>query len=199
MIDEAYYEFSGVTALTEIERVPNLFVCRTFSKVFGMAAMRLGCLFSHPANIAVSAQGAVAVQREFARRDGRAGRGARYGVHRELRRRSAGRARTALRRAGEARHRLRAQLGEFRARRISASAPSKSATACAARPSWCATAATKRPAASASPWARASRRAACWPRWKRSGIDESTADRIRHGRRPGGRHRKSTARPSRRP
>jgi len=51
LIDEAYYEFSGVTALTEIERVPNLFVCRTFSKVFGMAAMRLGCLFSHAANI----------------------------------------------------------------------------------------------------------------------------------------------------
>ncbi|MEO8592106.1 MAG: histidinol-phosphate transaminase [Candidatus Solibacter sp.] len=51
MVDEAYYEFSGVTALTEIERVPNLFVCRTFSKVFGMAGMRLGCLFSHPANI----------------------------------------------------------------------------------------------------------------------------------------------------
>jgi histidinol-phosphate aminotransferase len=52
LVDEAYYEFSGVTALTEIERVPNLFVSRTFSKVFGMAAMRLGCLFSHPANIA---------------------------------------------------------------------------------------------------------------------------------------------------
>lgn len=52
LVDEAYYEFSGVTALTEIERVPNLIVCRTFSKVFGMAAMRLGCLFSHPANIA---------------------------------------------------------------------------------------------------------------------------------------------------
>ena len=44
-------EFSGVTALTEIERVPNLFVCRTFSKVFGMAAMRMGCLFSQPANV----------------------------------------------------------------------------------------------------------------------------------------------------
>ena len=51
LVDEAYYEFSGVTALTEIERVPNLFVSRTFSKVFGMAAMRLGCLFSHAANI----------------------------------------------------------------------------------------------------------------------------------------------------
>jgi histidinol-phosphate aminotransferase len=53
MVDEAYYEFSGVTALTEIERVPNLFVCRTFSKVFGMAGMRLGCLFSHEANVAL--------------------------------------------------------------------------------------------------------------------------------------------------
>ncbi len=52
LVDEAYYEFSGLTALTEIERVPNLFVSRTFSKVFGMAAMRLGCLFSHEANIA---------------------------------------------------------------------------------------------------------------------------------------------------
>jgi histidinol-phosphate aminotransferase len=51
LIDEAYYEFSGVTALGEIGRIPNLFVTRTFSKVFGMAAMRLGCLFSHEANI----------------------------------------------------------------------------------------------------------------------------------------------------
>jgi len=51
LIDEAYYEFSGITALPEIAHAPNLFVCRTFSKVFGMAAMRLGCLFSHQANI----------------------------------------------------------------------------------------------------------------------------------------------------
>jgi histidinol-phosphate aminotransferase len=52
LVDEAYYEFSGISALSEIERVPNLFVTRTFSKVFGMAGMRLGCLFSHEANIA---------------------------------------------------------------------------------------------------------------------------------------------------
>ena len=51
LIDEAYYEFSGVTALGLIETHPSLFVCRTFSKVFGMAGMRLGCLFSHAANI----------------------------------------------------------------------------------------------------------------------------------------------------
>ncbi len=52
LVDEAYYEFCGVTALGHIERFPNLFVSRTFSKVYGMAAMRIGCLFSHPANIA---------------------------------------------------------------------------------------------------------------------------------------------------
>jgi histidinol-phosphate aminotransferase len=51
LIDEAYYEFSGITALSEIEANPNLFVCRTFSKVFGMAAMRLGCLFSNRKNV----------------------------------------------------------------------------------------------------------------------------------------------------
>lgn len=52
LIDEAYYEFSGVTALGHIATHPNLFVSRTFSKIYGMAAMRLGCLFSHEGNIA---------------------------------------------------------------------------------------------------------------------------------------------------
>ena len=51
MIDEAYYEFYGVTALGLLARCPNLFVSRTFSKVYGMAGMRLGCLFSRSANI----------------------------------------------------------------------------------------------------------------------------------------------------
>ncbi|HBY59611.1 MAG TPA: histidinol-phosphate transaminase [Solibacterales bacterium] len=51
LIDEAYYEFSGVTALGEIGLYPNLFVSRTFSKVYGMAAMRFGCLFSGEENI----------------------------------------------------------------------------------------------------------------------------------------------------
>jgi histidinol-phosphate aminotransferase len=52
LIDEAYFEFSGITALPLIAKYPNLFVSRTFSKVYGMAAMRLGCLFSRSANIA---------------------------------------------------------------------------------------------------------------------------------------------------
>lgn len=51
LIDEAYFEFSGVTALPLIKKHPNLFVSRTFSKVYGMAAMRLGCLFSRDENV----------------------------------------------------------------------------------------------------------------------------------------------------
>jgi histidinol-phosphate aminotransferase len=51
LIDEAYYEFCGITALPLINRHPNLFVSRTFSKVYGMAALRIGCLFSQAANV----------------------------------------------------------------------------------------------------------------------------------------------------
>ena len=51
LIDEAYYEFCGTTALPLIGDYPNLFVSRTFSKVYGMAAMRIGCLFSQAANV----------------------------------------------------------------------------------------------------------------------------------------------------
>ena len=50
-IDEAYYEFSGVTVLPLISEYPNLFASRTFSKTYGMAAMRCGCLFSQAANM----------------------------------------------------------------------------------------------------------------------------------------------------
>jgi histidinol-phosphate aminotransferase len=51
LIDEAYFEFSGVTALPCIRAYPNLFISRTFSKVYGMAAMRCGCLFSSAGNV----------------------------------------------------------------------------------------------------------------------------------------------------
>jgi histidinol-phosphate aminotransferase len=51
LIDEAYFEFSGVTVLDWIRDFPNPFVSRTFSKVYGMAAMRCGCLFSSSENI----------------------------------------------------------------------------------------------------------------------------------------------------
>ena len=52
LIDEAYFEFSGVTVLDWIRRYSNLFVSRTFSKVYGFAAMRMGCLFSSAENMA---------------------------------------------------------------------------------------------------------------------------------------------------
>lgn len=51
LIDEAYYEFYGVTVLPLLNDYPNLFVSRTFSKVYGMAAMRIGCLFSQSGNV----------------------------------------------------------------------------------------------------------------------------------------------------
>ena len=57
LIDEAYYEFSGVTALPLLKRYPNLFVSRTFSKAYGMAAMRIGCLFSQAQNVAMMRKG----------------------------------------------------------------------------------------------------------------------------------------------
>lgn len=52
LVDEAYYEFCGVTALPLLREWPNLFVSRTFSKVYGLAAMRCGCLFSRAENMA---------------------------------------------------------------------------------------------------------------------------------------------------
>ena len=49
--DEAYFEFCGRTALPLISQYPNLFVSRTFSKVYGMAALRMGCLMSQAGNM----------------------------------------------------------------------------------------------------------------------------------------------------
>jgi histidinol-phosphate aminotransferase len=49
LVDEAYYDFSGQTVLPWIRKYPNLVVTRTFSKAFGLAALRLGCLFANPA------------------------------------------------------------------------------------------------------------------------------------------------------
>jgi histidinol-phosphate aminotransferase len=47
LVDEAYFEFSGVTVLPWIRRYPHLLVTRTFSKAFGLAGLRVGCLFAH--------------------------------------------------------------------------------------------------------------------------------------------------------
>lgn len=47
VIDEAYFEFSGVTVLPQIRRRRNLAVTRTFSKAAGLAGLRVGCIFAH--------------------------------------------------------------------------------------------------------------------------------------------------------
>jgi histidinol-phosphate aminotransferase len=43
-VDEAYAEFSGVTFIPELRAFPNVIVGRTFSKAFGLAGLRIGCL-----------------------------------------------------------------------------------------------------------------------------------------------------------
>ena len=54
LVDEAYVEFSGITALDLVRKYSNLFVSRTFSKAYGMAGLRCGCLVSQSSNIAWS-------------------------------------------------------------------------------------------------------------------------------------------------
>jgi histidinol-phosphate aminotransferase len=44
LVDEAYFEFYGPSMLTARNELPNLFVARTFSKVYGMAGLRVGML-----------------------------------------------------------------------------------------------------------------------------------------------------------
>lgn len=44
LVDEAYHEFCGETALGSVSRFPNLFVARTFSKAYGLAGLRIGVL-----------------------------------------------------------------------------------------------------------------------------------------------------------
>ena len=43
-VDEAYAEFAGVTFIPELPAFPNVIVGRTFSKAFGLAGLRIGCL-----------------------------------------------------------------------------------------------------------------------------------------------------------
>jgi histidinol-phosphate aminotransferase len=76
VIDEAYFEFSGVTVIPWIRRCKNLIVTRTFSKTAGLAGLRLGCLFvnagmaadmrkaqsPYPINVAALAAAEAAIQ-----------------------------------------------------------------------------------------------------------------------------------------
>ncbi|MCM3904326.1 MAG: aminotransferase class I/II-fold pyridoxal phosphate-dependent enzyme, partial [Pyrinomonadaceae bacterium] len=48
VVDEAYFEFSGQTAVPLLSRYPNLIVLRTFSKAMALAALRVGYLLAWP-------------------------------------------------------------------------------------------------------------------------------------------------------
>ena len=47
IVDEAYVDFSGVSALPLLEHYPNLIITRTFSKAFALAGFRLGYALMH--------------------------------------------------------------------------------------------------------------------------------------------------------
>jgi histidinol-phosphate aminotransferase len=51
LIDEAYVEFCGVTAIGLLREYENLFISRTMSKAYGMAGLRCGFLFSSASNM----------------------------------------------------------------------------------------------------------------------------------------------------
>jgi histidinol-phosphate aminotransferase len=46
VLDEAYADFSGLTAIPWIRRFPQLFIARTFSKAAGLAGLRLGAVMA---------------------------------------------------------------------------------------------------------------------------------------------------------
>jgi histidinol-phosphate aminotransferase len=48
VIDEAYFEFAGQTAVALLQRFPNLIVLRTFSKAMALAGLRIGYLLGAP-------------------------------------------------------------------------------------------------------------------------------------------------------
>ena len=48
VVDEAYFEFSEVNNIDLLEDYENLLILRTFSKVFGLAGMRIGYAISNP-------------------------------------------------------------------------------------------------------------------------------------------------------
>jgi histidinol-phosphate aminotransferase len=50
-VDEAYAEFAGISFIPELDAFPNVVVGRTFSKAFGLAGLRIGCLVGDPATL----------------------------------------------------------------------------------------------------------------------------------------------------
>jgi histidinol-phosphate aminotransferase len=51
LVDECYFEYTDVTVKDYVEQYPNLFICRTFSKTWGLPSLRLGTIISAAENI----------------------------------------------------------------------------------------------------------------------------------------------------
>lgn len=51
LIDETYFEFSGVTWADRLNDYPHLIIIRSFSKAFSAAGLRFGYMISRPENI----------------------------------------------------------------------------------------------------------------------------------------------------
>jgi histidinol-phosphate aminotransferase len=49
--DEAYFEFSGITAKDLVEKYDSLYIIRTFAKAFGLVSARVGYVISQENNI----------------------------------------------------------------------------------------------------------------------------------------------------
>jgi histidinol-phosphate aminotransferase len=47
-VDEAYAEFAGTSFISELPAFENVIIGRTFSKAFGLAGLRIGCLLGAP-------------------------------------------------------------------------------------------------------------------------------------------------------
>jgi histidinol-phosphate aminotransferase len=47
-VDEAYADFAGRTFIPELASFPNVVIGRTFSKAYGLAGLRVGCLIGAP-------------------------------------------------------------------------------------------------------------------------------------------------------
>ncbi len=53
VLDEAYADFSGITAIPWIRRYPNLYIAKTFSKAAGLAGLRLGAVIAQKESLSL--------------------------------------------------------------------------------------------------------------------------------------------------